>query len=276
MRKKILLSGLLATAAIGGSIALASSANAVDAPATPILDTPDYVSYTANCTPGVTTHTDYKWVPNVSNAGPTMWTVNNAPANFPATFTWKGADVAYHRDGTKTQQATDTQCGVHITTQDQADALSGTTINKNVDVTADTARPDGSPIWLQWAHITGNVTIEGKVFLSADTVDGNVSVSGPGSFLGLSNYASHFARNLTVQNSTGIYTGGPGTTSFGNWTQYNGASQVDGNFSFTGNDGGLYSGYPMHVTGSFTYTGNTGPVLDRGGLTVDGPQTVSG
>ena len=170
---------------------------------------------------------------------------------------------------------------VVITSQAQADALSGTTINKNVDVPAGVTRPDGSPIWLSWAHITGNVSIEGNVFMSADTVDGNVTVSGPGSFLGLSNYASHFGRNLTVQNSSGIYTGGPGTTSFGNWTQYPGAgqptatSQVDGNFTFTGNSGGLYSGYPMHVTGSFTYTGNTGPVLDRGGLNVDGQQNIS-
>ena len=164
---------------------------------------------------------------------------------------------------------------VIITSQAQADALSGTTINKNVDVPAGVTRPDGSPIWLSWAHITGNLSIEGNVFLSADTVDGNVTVSGPGSFLGLSNYASHFERNLTVQNSSGIYTGGPGTTSFGNWTQYNAPSQVDGSFTFTGNSGGLYSGYPMHVTGSFTYSGNTGPVLDRGGLVVDGQQNIS-
>ena len=164
---------------------------------------------------------------------------------------------------------------VVITSQAQADALSGTTINKNVDVPAGVTRPDGSPIWLSWAHITGNVSVEGNVFMSADTVDGNVTVSGPGSFLGLSNYASHFGRNLTVQNSSGIYTGGPGTTSFGNWTQYNGPSQVDGSFMFTGNSGGLYSGYPMHVTGSFTYSGNTGPVLDRGGLDVDGQQNLS-
>ena len=143
---------------------------------------------------------------------------------------------------------------VVITSQAQADALSGTTINKNVDVPAGVTRPDGSPIWLSWAHITGNLSIEGNVFLSADTVDGNVTVSGPGSFLGLSNYASHFERNLTVQNSSGIYTGGPGTTSFGNWTQYNAPSQVDG---------------------SFTFTGNTGPVLDRGGLNVDGQQNIS-
>jgi len=164
---------------------------------------------------------------------------------------------------------------VIITSQTQADALSGTTINKNVDVPAGVTRPDGSPIWLQWAHITGNVSIEGSVMLSADTIDGNVTVSGPGSFLGLSNYASHFGRNLTVQNSSGIYTGGPGTTSFGNWTQYNAPSQVDGSFTFINNSGGLYSGYPMHVTGGFTYTGNTGPVLDRGGLTADGQQNIS-
>ena len=170
---------------------------------------------------------------------------------------------------------------VVITSQTQADALSGTTINKNVDVPAGVTRPDGSPIWLTYAHITGNVSIEGNVFMAADTVDGNVTVSGPGSFLGLSNQASHFGRNLTVQNSSGIYTGGPGTTSFGNWTQYAGAdlptavSQVDGSFTFTGNSGGLYSGYPMHVTGSFTYSSNTGPVLDRGGLTVAGQQNIS-
>ena len=165
---------------------------------------------------------------------------------------------------------------VVITSQAQADALSGTTSNKNVDVPAGVTRADGSPIWLSWAHITGNVSIEGNVFMSADTVDGNVTVSGPGSFLGLSNYASHFGRNLTVQNSSGIYTGGPGTTSFGNWTQYNAPSQVDGSFTFINNSGGLYSGYPMHVSGSFTYTGNTGPALDRSGLTVDGQQVVSG
>ena len=170
---------------------------------------------------------------------------------------------------------------VIITSQAQADALSGTTINKNVDVPAGVTRPDGSPIWLSWAHITGNVSIESNVFMASDTVDGNVTVSGPGSFLGLTNQASHFKRNLTVQNSSGIYTGGPGTTSFGNWTQYAGAdlptavSQVDGSFTFINNSGGLYSGYPMHVTGGFTYTGNTGPVLDRGGLTVDGQQNIS-
>jgi hypothetical protein len=184
--RKILVGGLLATAAIGGSIALASSANADVAPATPILDTPDYVSYSPNCTPGVTTHTDYKWVPNVGSAGPTMWTVDNAPAGTSATFAWKGAQVAYHRDGTKTQQATDTQCGVRITTQAQADALTQSgSINENVDV------PAGSSIWLGWTHVTGNVTVEGALTMAADVVDRNVTVSGPGSQLWLANQASH-------------------------------------------------------------------------------------
>ena len=41
-----------------------------------------------------------------------------------------------------------------------------------------------------------------------------------------------------------------------------------GSFTFTGNSGSLFSGYPMHVTGSFTYSGNTGPVLDRSGQAV--------
>ena len=256
--RKILVGGLLATAAIGGSIAFASSANAADAPATPILDTPDYVSYSANCTPGVTTHTDYKWVANVSNAGPTMWTVNDAPASTQTTFTWKGAQVAYHRDGTKTQQATDTQCGVRINSQDQANALSQSgTINENVDV------PVGSSIWLGWTHITGNVTIEGALTMAADVVDHNVTVSGPGSQLWLANYASHIKGNLTVHDSSGAWNGSAGT-SFGDNTGYagpdaataDGTSQVDGNFSFLNNTGWLYVGSPLHVGGSFTASGN--------------------
>jgi hypothetical protein len=163
---------------------------------------------------------------------------------------------------------------IEVTSQAQADSLGGATV-KNVDVPAGVTRPDGSPIWLSWMHITGNLTVEGNVYLTGDTIDGNVIVSGPGSFLGLSNFASHIGHNLNVQGSSGIYTGGPGTTSFGNWTQYNGPSQVDGNLNFIGNSGSLYSGYAMHVNGNFTYTGNTGPVLDRGGLTVSG-QTVTG
>ena len=94
------------------TIGFAASATAASAAEAPILDTPSYVSHSSNCTPGVTTHTDYKWVPNVSSAGPTMWTINDASPGTPATFQWKGAGIAYHRDGTKTSQATDLLCGV--------------------------------------------------------------------------------------------------------------------------------------------------------------------
>jgi hypothetical protein len=271
---KIGLVGLAASAAVGGALMFASSASA-DTVTTPTLDSPSYVNYAQGCTPGVTTHLDYKWVSDMTNAGPTMWTVTNADPNTPATFLWKGVQVPYHRDGIKTQPATDLQCGFRIHTQADAEALASSTTNyANVDVASNAARADGTPVWIQWTHITGTLSVEGKVMLSAVTVNGDVTVSGDGSFLGLSNYASHFAHNLTVQNSSGIYTGGPGTTSFGNWTQYNGPSQVDGNFAFIHNSGGLYSGYPMHVTGNFTYTGNTGPVLDQGGLAVDGVSTV--
>ena len=169
---------------------------------------------------------------------------------------------------------------VVITSQAQADGLSGTTINKNVDIPATVTHAKN--LWLNGIHITGRVTIEGNVTMSGDTVDGNVYVSGPGSFLALNNYASHFGGNVAVLASPGIYTGGPGTTSFGNWTQYAGAgqptatSQVDGNFIFAGNTGGLYSGYPLHVSGNFVYAGNTvTPSLDRTGLSVDGQSFVS-
>ena len=169
---------------------------------------------------------------------------------------------------------------IAIKTQTQANALSGTTVAKNVDVPASVTAAKN--LWLNGIHITGRVTIEGNVTMSGDTVDGNVYVSGPGSFLALNNYASHFGGNVAVLASSGIYTGGPGTTSFGNWTQYAGAgqptatSQVDGNFVFAGNTGGLYSGYPLHVSGNFVYAGNTvTPSLDRSGLSVDGQQFVS-
>jgi len=108
--KKILL-GLAVSAAIAAPFATAASASAADAPT---LDSPSYVAPTKNCTPGVTTHTVYKWAPNVTSAGPTMWTVSDAPSNTPAKFDWKGAPVSYHRDGSKTSQATDALCSVTV------------------------------------------------------------------------------------------------------------------------------------------------------------------
>ena len=163
---------------------------------------------------------------------------------------------------------------IAIKTQTQANALSGTTVAKNVDVPASVTAAKN--LWLNGIHITGRLTVEGDVTLSGDTVDGNTYVTGPGSFLGLSNQASHFGGNVAVLASSGTYQGGPGTMSSGNWTQYNAPSQIDGSFLFTGNTGGLYSGYAMHVNGNFVYAGNTvTPTLDRGGLSVDGQQFVS-
>jgi hypothetical protein len=180
---------------------------------------------------------------------------------------------------------------ITVSSQEQADALPGT-ITKNIDVTGTRPTPDGpAPIWISWRTITGNVNVKagGQLAMASDLVNGNVNVTGAGSFLMWTNQANHVTGNLVVNASSGVYTGGPGTTSFGNWTQYPGAdlpplpgtgtgpdnpargqSQVDGRLDFTNNSGGLYSGYPMHVNGKFTYTGNTGPVLDRGGLTWDG------
>jgi hypothetical protein len=169
-----------------------------------------------------------------------------------------------------------TNTTISVTSQAQADALPGT-VNKNIDVPA-TAAPG---IWISWRTIHGNVTVEGTATMASDLVQGNVTVSGLGSFLAWTNQANHVTGNLTVTGSSGVYQGGPGTMSFGNWTQYpgadlvNAASQVDGNFSFTGNTGGLYSGYPMTVNGNLVYSSPGAPVLDRGGMTVLGNQYIS-
>ena len=69
------------------------------------------VSTASDCKP-VFAHTEYKWVPDVTNAGPTQWTTDNAPANTPRTFLWKGQNVAYHRDGTKSQFIDSVTCAV--------------------------------------------------------------------------------------------------------------------------------------------------------------------
>jgi hypothetical protein len=171
-----------------------------------------------------------------------------------------------------------------IVVHDQAglDALGGT-INKNVDIAADAQPAAGKDtLWLQGTTINGNLTVEGQLMMTGDTINGNVTESGPGSFLGLTNYASHITGNLTVTGSSGVYQGGPGGRAFGNWTQYNGPSQVDGGFTFTNNTGSLYVAYPMHVSGKFTASGN-GPYAradmpqwtwDTSGLTVDGKTSV--
>ena len=64
-----------------------------------------------DCKP-VKAHTEYKWVPNVTNAGPTQWTLDNQPANTARDFLWKGQWVKYHRDGTKSQFIDYVTCSV--------------------------------------------------------------------------------------------------------------------------------------------------------------------
>ena len=54
------------------------------------------ISTASDCKP-VYAHTEYKWVPNVTNAGPTQWTTDNPPANTARDFLWKGQWVKYHR-----------------------------------------------------------------------------------------------------------------------------------------------------------------------------------
>jgi hypothetical protein len=113
---KIAIAALGVMTALPAFVALAG-AGAANAAETPTLDTAAYVSHTAGCTPGVTTHTDYKWVPDVNGSGSTMWTVNNFPNATKTTFVVKGANVAYHRDGDKTTQASDSLCGVDAATK---------------------------------------------------------------------------------------------------------------------------------------------------------------
>jgi hypothetical protein len=266
----------IATTGAANAAPAANAATSAPAPGTPILDTPDYVSYATNCTPGVTTHTDYKWVPNVTNAGPTMWTVNDVAG--PATFSWKGAPVGYHRDGTKTQQATDTHCGVRILSQTQADNLMAQgTINEPVDV------PASVDVQLRYVTVNGDVTVEGHLSMASDVVNGNVYVTGDGrgnidgSGLTLFNDASHITGNLTVTSSGG-YSGG---NSYG-WTLFdnaNGTTQVDGGLTFQNNAGGLYiSNGGMHVAGNFSASGNRTYVWPvniwtTDGLHVSGTQT---
>jgi hypothetical protein len=269
-RKIAAVGGLVAAAAIGGSIALASSAGAATPPGPNLdsmLDTPAYVHYVAygtTCTPGVTTHTDYKWVPDASNAGPTMWTVSDGSGS--ATFTWKGGPVAYHRDGTKTQQATDTRCGVQITTQPQAEQLmaQGGVVNGPVDV------PQGADVQLRWVDIKGNLSVEGKLSLASSQIEGDATVSGPGAGLSLFNDpGNHFWHNLTVNGAGGYYDGSWINTALG---VYSNNQQIDGNLTFTNNTGSRMSlNASMTVNGNFTYSGNALPYA--GGLTNGGPYT---
>jgi hypothetical protein len=162
---------------------------------------------------------------------------------------------------------------VVITSQAQANAL-GAMINKNVVI------PAGASINLQGVTITGNMSVEGQLGMSGDVIDGNVSVSGPGSGIGLFNNPSTFERNLTVENSSG-YNGGNayGWSFFDNASQYGGTSQVNGDFTFDNNTGALYvdGGATLTVGGNFTAYSNTQypSHWDTTGLNVQGSQSIS-
>jgi hypothetical protein len=110
--KKIIL-GALAAATVAGPLALAAT------PASAVTTN----STSSTCSP-VIEHDEYKWVPNVTSAGPTQWTLDNAPANAPRTFVWKGAAVAYHRDGTKSQHIDGVNCAATLPMFDNAGTCS--------------------------------------------------------------------------------------------------------------------------------------------------------
>jgi hypothetical protein len=175
---------------------------------------------------------------------------------------------------------------VEINTQSELDAITvNGVINKNIDF------PAGSQVgWLQWTTVNGNVSVEGQLQLSADNIQGNVTVSGPGS-LGFSNYASEIHGNLTVTGSSGQYAGSWVNADLGDWTSYAGGvaglptaqSQIDGGLTITGNTAAsltnnMSGGGQLHVHGKFTYSGNSyngTPLPYQGGLQVDGKSVIS-
>ena len=256
--RKIISTGALATVVLGGAALVfgAGSAGATTVPGPNLgnydthLDTG--ISHAVNCVVGVTTHgIDYKWVPNVSAAGPTMWTVDNASADTQVTFTWKGAQVGYHRDGNKTQPAIDTQCGdIYITNQGEADQLMAQySTSRNMDV------PQGADVQLRWFDFKGTLSVEGKLSLASSQIEKDAVVSGPGAGLSLFNEpGNHFWSNLTVNAAGGYYDGsGSIYTALG---LYSGGQQVDGNLAFTNNTGVLKPSGAINVNGTFTYSGN--------------------
>jgi hypothetical protein len=175
---------------------------------------------------------------------------------------------------------------ITITSQGQLDNLvaqGGGVINKNIDIAAGatTTYQDGA-IWLAYATVNGNVSIEGNVQMAAATVNGNVTVNG-GS-LWFANELDHITGNLTVTGSPGDPASAKG---FGDnapvsvpwWTPSwspAGSSLIEGNLNYTGNHGQLYVGSPLQVNGNLNYSGNTTPwAPDLSGLTVLGHEYIS-
>jgi hypothetical protein len=133
--------------------------------------------------------------------------------------------------------------------------------------------PAGVTADLQWAHVAGNVSVEGTLSAAATTFDRNVDVNG-GHFYG---YNAGFVvkGNMEIQNSSDN-----GWIADGFWTShYNdfpNGTEIDGNFSYINNTGSFYvqnDGASATVKGNFTYSGNALPY--GGGLTVNGHSTIS-
>src|SRR5262245_45865065 len=63
--------------------------------------------------------------------------------------------------------------------------------------------PVGTYCSFQWAEVTGNVSVQGKLSAAATTFDKNVNASGPRSGLQLFNNPSEIKGNLTITGSSG-------------------------------------------------------------------------
>jgi hypothetical protein len=192
-----------------------------------------------------------------------------------------------------------------VTQQDLSNVTVNGVISKNIDFPANSQVQK-----LEWTTVNGNVSVEEKLGLNGDNIQGNVTVSGPGSELGFFNFASEIHGNLTVTGSSGHYEGSWANAAFGDWTSYaggvaglpplagtgtgpdnpaRGQSQIDGGFTFTGNTAtaltnNMAGGGPLHVLGKFTYVhgsavnpydGQTYPLNYQGGLQVDGKSVIS-
>jgi hypothetical protein len=132
--------------------------------------------------------------------------------------------------------------------------------------------PVGVTAKIEWGTVQGNTTVQGTLSAAQATFVGNVDVDG-GHFYGF-NGGFVAKKNFTIQNSPAN-----GWIIDGFWSETPGyfqpeGSEIDGNFSFLNNAGGLYVQGPTTVQGNFTYSGNAVPYV-AGALTVIGHSTIS-
>jgi hypothetical protein len=139
------------------------------------------------------------------------------------------------------------------------------------DVPGNFIVPEGVTAYLSWGTVQGNTTVQGTLHVFQGTFVGNVDVNG-GHFYG-ENGGFLAKSNVTIKNSPAN-----GWIVDGFWSEQPsyfqpGGSEIDGNFSFLDNGGGLYVQGPTTVKGNFTYSGNAVPY--GGGLSVVGHSTTS-